>query len=74
MYAQSDANWAPDTSDRKRITGYCISLNQAGPVVAWKTKRQPTVAISTCEAEYMALAATIQECMYLQQLLECFDG
>ena len=33
-----------------------------------------TVALSTCEAEYMALATTIQECMYLVQLLEGIDG
>ena len=56
------------------MTGYCVSLNSSGPLVAWKTKRQPTVALSTCEAEYMALAVTMQECIYLQQLFEWFDG
>ncbi len=45
-----------------------------GPLISWKTKKQPTVALSTCEAEYMALAATTQECMYLVQLLEGTDG
>lgn len=42
--------------------------------ISWKTKKQPTVALSTCEAEYMALAATLQECVYLVQLLEGIDG
>ncbi len=28
----------------------------------------------TCEAEYMALAATVQECLYLEQLLQDIDG
>lgn len=73
IYAYSDANWAANI-DRKSTTGYCISLNCNGPVVSWKTKRQPTVALSTCEAEYMALAATLQECLYLKQLLKHFDG
>ena len=36
-------------------------------------KKQPTVALSTCEAEYMALASTTQEVMYLAQLLDGID-
>ena len=39
-----------------------------------KPQKQPTVALSTCEAEYMALAATTQECLYLVQQLESIDG
>ena len=61
-------------TDRRSTTGYCISLSQFGPLISWKTKRQATVALSTCEAEYMALAATIQECMYLLQLLQGIDS
>ena len=30
---------------------------------------QPTVALSSCEAEYVSLANTVQECLYLSQLL-----
>lgn len=74
IHAYSDANWAADVTDRRSTTGYCVSINKNGPVVSWKTKRQPTVALSTCEAEYMALAATVQECLYLQQLLQNIDG
>lgn len=37
-------------------------------------KRQPTVALSTCEAEYMVLAATVQGSMYLVRLLNGVDG
>lgn len=74
IHAYSDANWAADISDRRSTTGYCISLNKNGPLVSWKTRRQLTVALSTCEAEYMALTATVQECLYLQQLLQNIDG
>ena len=42
--------------------------------MSWKSKKQPTVALSTCEAEYMALAATTQECLYLIQLLNGMDS
>lgn len=72
IQAFSDADWAAD-HDRRSTTGYCVSLTKNGPLVSWKTKKQPTVALSTCESEYMALAATIQECLYLKQLLEGLD-
>lgn len=69
----SDADWASDKNDRKSTTGYCFSLTENGPVISWKSRKQPTVALSTCEAEYMALAATTQESMYLVQLLNGID-
>lgn len=72
IQAFSDADWAAD-NDRRSTTGYCVSLSKNGTLVSWKTKKQPTVALSTCEAEYMALAATTQECLYLKQLLEGLD-
>lgn len=39
-----------------------------------KQKTKKTVALSISEAEYMALSATIQECMYLIQLLKGIEG
>jgi len=48
-------------------------LTKGGALISWKTKKQPTVALSTCEAEYIALATTIQECLYLKQLLKDLD-
>lgn len=73
LQAYSDADWASDVSDRRSMTGYCVSLNENGPLISWKTKKQTTTALSTCEAEYMALAATIQECMYLTYLIQDLD-
>lgn len=73
LVAYSDADWAADQNDRRSVTGYCFSLSETGPVVSWKSKKQPTVALSTCEAEYMALSATTQESMYLVNLLKGMD-
>lgn len=69
----SDADWASDQKDRRSTTGYCFSLTKKGPVISWKSRKQPTVALSTCEAEYMALAATVQESMYLVHVLHGID-
>lgn len=69
----SDADWASDTADRRSTSGYCISLGDGSSFISWKTRKQPTVALSTCEAEYMALASAIQECIYLEHLLSGID-
>ena len=45
-------------------------LNEAGPVLSWKSKKQQTVALSSCEAEYVAMSASCQEAVYLGRLLE----
>lgn len=63
----ADHQWSADHSLRK--TG----LSKGGSLISWKTKKQPTVALSTCEAEYMSLASAIQECIYLDQLLKDID-
>ncbi|KAL6490090.1 hypothetical protein MHYP_G00004350 [Metynnis hypsauchen] len=70
----SDADWAADKNNRRSTTGYCFSLTETGAVISWKSRKQPTVALSSCEAEYMALAAATQESMYLVQLLKGMDG
>ena len=70
----SDADWASDSADRRSTSGYCASLNEGSSLISWKTRKQPTVALSTCEAEYMALASAIQEGIYLEQLLSGVDN
>ena len=66
----SDSDFAADETDRRSTTGYYFSLNPAGPAISWKSRKQPTVALSTCEAEYMALCETTQESLYLKQVLQ----
>ena len=73
LIAYSDADWASSLGDRHSTTG-CFSLVENGPLIAWKSKKQPTIALSTCEAEYVSLAATTQESMYLMQLLQGMDN
>ena len=62
-----DADWPADVDTRRSQTAYIFYLN-GGPV-SWQSKKQTTVALSTVEAEYMALSAATQELLYLRQLL-----
>jgi hypothetical protein len=56
-----DANWAGDMDTIRSTTGYIITLNNCA--IAWKSRRQPTVALSTMESEYMALTEVTKELM-----------
>lgn len=68
----SDSDWAADLDERRSTTGYLFTL--CGAAISWASKRQPTVALSSTEAEYMATVATIQEAVWLKTLHnEIFD-
>ncbi|TID31301.1 hypothetical protein CANINC_000106, partial [Pichia inconspicua] len=67
LVGYSDSDWAGDKFDRKSITGYVFIL--AGAAITWKSRKQPTVALSSTEAEYMALGDTVKELLWLIQLL-----
>ena len=54
-----DADWGA-SEDRRNITGYGFRRSRDGPLISWKSRKQPTIALSTCEAEYMSLAAAVQ--------------
>lgn len=65
-----DADWASSEEDRRSCTGYTFLFQ--GGAISWNSKRQPTVALSTTEAEYMSLSSCVQEAMWLKQLQETF--
>jgi hypothetical protein len=64
------SDYASDIGERRSRTGHVFMLN--GAAVSWKSQRHQTVALSTAEAEYMALTATTQEAMFFKQLLQEF--
>jgi transposase InsO family protein len=62
----SDADWGSDVATRRSITGYLSTF--AGGAVTWNSKKQVTVALSSMEAEYMALASATREALWLRTL------
>ena len=62
----SDTDWAGDPSDRKSTSGYIFMFSD-GPI-SWRSKKQKCVALSTVEAEYVALSGAAQEFLWLRQL------
>ena len=63
----SDADWAGDLDDRKSTSGCIFQLS--GAAISSRSKKQARVALSTAEAEYIALASAAQEAVWVRQLL-----
>lgn len=64
----TDSSWASDPDSRRSIGGFVFEV--AGSSVSWSSKKQPTVALSTVEAEYMAASKATTEAIWLRTLLE----
>ncbi len=62
----SDASYAPNFEDRKSIGAYIFLFNN-GPI-SWSSKKQPIIALSSCEAEYIALTECAKEALWLGNL------
>jgi hypothetical protein len=60
-----DADYAGDIDTRKSTTGYTFLLY--GGAISWNSKKQPTIALSTTEAEYMAATHAAKEAIWLQR-------
>ncbi|KAH0751494.1 hypothetical protein KY285_004642 [Solanum tuberosum] len=68
LYMYSDADWAGDVTDRASTTGYILFFGQ-NPV-SWSSNKQRTIARSSTEAEYRAVASALAETNWVTNLLK----
>jgi hypothetical protein len=64
----TDSNWAGDLELRRSTSGVLLKMN--GCAVAWSSRRQKSVAMSSTEAEYVALSEGVKEVLWLRQMLK----
>ena len=67
-FIHSDSDYGGDKSTRKSTTGMVSIL--AGGAVTWSSRLQRTVALSTMESEYMALALSVEEALWLSKIFQ----
>ena len=65
--AYCDSDYATDPDTRVSVGGMLVFV--AGNLVAWQSKKQKKVALSTCEAEFYALTETTQMVLHIRNLL-----
>ncbi|WVZ50199.1 hypothetical protein U9M48_001476 [Paspalum notatum var. saurae] len=63
----SDSDHAGDLDDRKSTTGVAYFLGPS--LVSWASQKQKTVALSSCEAEFVAAASAACQGVWLSRLL-----
>jgi hypothetical protein len=63
----ADADLGGDISTRRSTSGYAVML--FGGLISWSSKLQPTVALSTAEAETVATVEAVKQIMHLRLLL-----
>jgi len=67
VHAFSDSDWAGCQIDRRSTAGFAIFLGSS--LVSWVSRKQRTIARSSTEAEYKALADVAAEVVWVQSLL-----
>ena len=68
MIGYSDADWGSDLDECKSTFGYAFLLNNG--VITWSSKKQPCIALSTMEAEYVACSTDVQEVVCLRRFFQ----
>jgi hypothetical protein len=72
LQGYTDADWAGSVVDKKSTSGCCFTLGSA--MVSWCSRKQISVALSTTEAEYIALSVAVREAVWLHKILtDLFD-
>lgn len=72
LLGYSDSDHAGDIGDRKSTSGQVFFLGE-NPI-SWTSQKQKVVAISSCEAEYVAAAAAACQGLWLSRLLGDLKG
>ena len=61
LVGYTNSDWAGSVTDRKSTSGCCSSLGSV--VIAWRSRKQTSVALSTTEAEYIVACSASSEAM-----------
>ena len=69
--AFADADWVGHMDSRRSTTGYIFKV--FGGATGWKSRLQPTVALSTTEAEYMAAAEAARQAIWICLFLDSLE-
>ena len=67
IVSYSDSDWGGDLGSRRSTSGYVFILG--GGAITWKSRKQSTVALSSTEAEYMAVAMATSEALWIRNFM-----
>lgn len=68
LVGYADADWASCPESRRSVSGNLVLLNDN--IISWRSKKQPTLSLSSSEAEYKSLGDITKEVMWIKTLLK----
>nr|GEU81479.1 zinc finger, CCHC-type [Tanacetum cinerariifolium] len=68
----SDSSYGINTDQGKGTTGIVFYFEESP--ITWCTQKQPTVALSSCESEFMAATAATCQALWLKRILSELTG
>ena len=68
LVGYTDSDMAGDVDSRKSTSGFLMTF--AGGAVFWQSKLQKCVALSTTEAEYIAITKGCKEALWMKKFLK----
>ena len=68
LIAYTDSDWASDPIKRRSVTGFFFKL--ANGIISWQSRSQKTVALSSTEAEYMALSDCSRQAVWIKSIFD----
>jgi len=72
VFGFTDSDWAGDRNTRKSTSGYLYILYEGA--ISWKSAKQPIVATSSTEAEYIACTEAAKEGLWLRRIMAEIRG
>lgn len=72
LLGYSDSSLNVDVDDGRSITGHMFYLEESP--ITWCSQKQEIVALSSCEAEFMAATEAAKQAIWLQELLSEITG
>ena len=67
LIGYSDSDFARDVGDRKSTSGHIFFLG--GMSISWSSQKQSIVALSSCEAEYIAATGAACKALWMKRLI-----
>eukprot|EP00253_Pinus_taeda_P030125 PITA_30125 len=67
LIGYTDSNWAGSVDDRKSTSGYVFQMGSRA--ISWASKKQPIVALSTVEVEYVAATTVACQVVWMRRML-----
>ena len=65
----SDANWASDRTNSKSTSGWLFTIG--GAIVAWSSKKQSCIALSSMESEFIAMSLASKDIIWMKNFMRC---